>query len=148
MSAQTTKLLKRRLQECFFRNSNSPSSFFVALVVSAPTADTQTLGELTQITTGNGYSDGGVALTRDAVGFSVAEATGLITVTISNILFTASGGPIPPSGSNPGFAVVTGAGATPSNREVYAWFSLGTPTAIPSGQTLTASNSRLFLVDG
>ena len=48
-----------------FRGVTPPTNFYVALVTSAtaPTADTNTFSELTEIAAGNGYTTGGYSLT-------------------------------------------------------------------------------------
>jgi hypothetical protein len=53
------------------RGEALPTNFFIALVTAdnEPDAETNTLGQLTQIATGNGYTSGGVQLTKNPPDF-------------------------------------------------------------------------------
>lgn len=80
-----------------WRGATPPTNLYVALVTSAvaPTQDTNTLGELTQIAVGNGYATGGYQLARNATDFDVlteddVNDRGLIQ--IKDVVWTASGG--------------------------------------------------------
>ena len=59
--------------EWAFRGATRPTNFYVALCTSAvaPTVDTNTLSELTQIASGNGYTTNGISLTPGATDFDV-----------------------------------------------------------------------------
>jgi hypothetical protein len=54
-----------------FNAAALPTTFYAALVTSAgaPTADTNTLGELTEIAAGNGYTAGGISLSKNTTDF-------------------------------------------------------------------------------
>lgn len=54
-----------------FRNATEVTSLYAALVTSAvaPTVNTNTFSELTEIAAGNGYTAGGIALTRNSTDF-------------------------------------------------------------------------------
>lgn len=60
--------------------------FKVALTNTAPAATDTVLANITQIATGNGYSAGGTATT-----IAESETTGTVTVTGTQVVFTASG---------------------------------------------------------
>ena len=69
---------KWRMLGWVFVNQTEPTNFYIALVTSAtaPDQDINTLSELTQIATGNGYSDGGYSLTPGATDFDVHTEEG------------------------------------------------------------------------
>ncbi len=120
----------------------------MALVTSAvaPVADTNTLGELTQIAVGNGYTTGGYSLLRNATDFDVwteddTNDRGLIQ--IKDVVWTAAGGPIPATGSGARYAVLTDDNATVASREVYHYFDLVSDRSVSSGQTLTLQDCEL-----
>ncbi len=131
-----------------FRGVTPPTNLYVALVTSAvaPTADTDTLGTLTQIAVGNGYATGGYSLVRNATDFDVwteddTNDRGLIQV--KDVVWTASGGPIPASGSGARYAVLTADNATIASRLVYAYWDLVSDRTVSVGQTLTLQDCEL-----
>ena len=139
---------KFRALEDRFRGVAAPTNYYVALVVStvAPTADINTFGELTQIAVGNGYATGGYSLTPGATDFDVlteddTNDRGLIQ--IKDVVWTASGGPIPASGLGARYAVLTNADATVANREVLAYWDLVSDRTVSVGQTLTLQDCEL-----
>ena len=132
------------------RGVTPPTNLYVALVTSAvaPVADTNTLGELTQIAVGNGNTTGGYSLLRNATDFDVwteddVNDRGLIQ--IKDVVWTASGGPLPASGSGARYAVLTDDNVTIASREVYHYFDLVSDRSVSSGQTLTLQDCELRL---
>jgi hypothetical protein len=139
---------KYRALELVFRNGTEPTAFYVALVTSAaaPTADTNTLGQLTEIAAGNGYTSGGISVARDSTDFDVltendTDDRGLIQ--IKDLVWTASGGNLPGSGSGARYAVLTDDNGTVGSREVWAYFDLSSDRVVSSGQTLTLADLEL-----
>lgn len=135
------------LQE-FFRNPTEITNIYIALWTSAtaPTADSNTMADGTQIATGNGYTDGGFQLARNPTDFDVlteddTNDRGLIQV--KDVAWTASGGPIPASGNGARWAVMTTDEATVANRQIIAYFDLSSDRTVSSGQTLTLQNLEL-----
>ena len=65
-----TNRLKFNVLGWVFRAVAIPTNFYAALFTSAtaPTADTDTKGELTEIAAGNGYAAGGIQLSKNATG--------------------------------------------------------------------------------
>jgi len=122
-----------------FEGATAPTAFYLALVTSAttPSADANTLGDLTEITAGNGYVAGGKALTKGTTDFSVTEddTNDLAQVGIKDIVFQASGGAIPPSGDAARYAVLTDANSTVANRKVLMWLNLRADRTITVGET-------------
>jgi len=70
-------------------------TFKLALTNTAPSAANTILADITQLSTGGGYTGGaggGVALT----GLAISETGGTTTVSANQVVFTASGGSIGP----------------------------------------------------
>jgi len=125
-----------------WRAATMPTNFYVALMTSAttPTVDTDTKGQMTEIANGNGYTTGGISLTKNATDYDVyteddANDRGLVQ--IKDLVWTASGGPIPSSGNGARWAIHTDDNATQGNREIWQWWDLVADRSVSSGQTLT-----------
>jgi hypothetical protein len=135
----------------FNRSVSLPTSLYAALCTSTvtPTAAINTLGQLEEIAAGNGYTAGGVLLTPNNTNFPIVEddGNGKATITVANIVFTAtSGGPIPGSGLGAYYLVVTDDNATVSLRNVYFWVELpdvGSGLYVTATQSITISNQKI-----
>ena len=143
---------KYRLLGWVFRGDTEPTNYYVALVTSAtaPTADTNTLSDLTEIAAGNGYTTGGYQLTPGSSDFdmhSEDDTNDKALVQIKDVSWTASGGNLPSSGSGARYAVLTDDNATVGNREVLAYWDLGSDRTISDGQTLTLQDCELDLLE-
>src|SRR3989304_2358639 len=119
---------KARIYNGFFRNTSVPTNLNIALVTSAtaPTADTNTMADLTQIATGKGYTDGGYQLRRNNTALETLtedDTNDWALIQIKDVVWTASGGSIPASGNGARYAVLTDDNATVANREVITWRS-------------------------
>lgn len=130
------------------RGETPPTNLYLALITSAvaPSADINTLGELTQIAVGNGYADGGYQLTRNSTDFDVwteDDANDRAFIQLKDIVWSASGGPIPASGSGARYAVLTDDDGTIANREVYYYWDLASDRSISDGQDLTLQDCEL-----
>jgi hypothetical protein len=120
----------------------------VALVTSAtaPTQDINTLGELTEIAAGNGYTSGGFQLAKNSTDWDVwteddTNDRGLIQ--IKDITWSASGGSIPDTGNGARYAVLTDDNGTVGSREVYAYWDLSSDRSVSDGQDLTLQDCEL-----
>lgn len=143
---------KVRVMNGFFRATNIPTNLYVALVTSAtaPTADTNTFSDLTEIAAGNGYTAGGFQLNRNATDFdtlSEDDTNDRGDLQIKDVAWTASGGPIPSSGDGARYAILTDDDATQANREIIAFWDLSSDRTVSSGQTLTLQNLELRLTE-
>jgi len=131
------------------RQETMETNLYLALITNdvVPTVDTNTLGELTQIATGNGYTDGGYQLTPNSTDFDVwteDDVNDKGYLQLKDIVWTASGGSIPDSGTGAYYAVLTDDNVTVASREVYAWFELtGAPISVSNGQTLTLPDVQI-----
>lgn len=136
----------------YFQNydlsGNIPVNFYVALVTSAaaPIHSINTLNELTEITTGAGYTAGGFELTAvsgDFDNLTENDAGSAAYVQIKDVSWTAAGGSIPSAGDGARYAVLTDDNATLGSREIYAYWDLSSPRQVSDGQTLTLQDCEL-----
>jgi hypothetical protein len=117
----------------------------MALCTSAttPTADTNTLSEMTQIASGNGYTTNGIQLTPNATDFDVFtedDTNDRALIQIKDLVWTASGGNLPASGNGARWAVLTDDNATAGSRQIEDWFDLVSDRTVSDTQTLTLQN--------
>lgn len=136
---------KYRTLQGWFRNTSLPTNVYLFLATSAtaPTADINTKSELTEITAGNGYTANGMSLNRNATDFDVLtedDGNDRALVQLKDIVWTASGGPIPASGSGARYAILTDDNATPASRDVLNYFDLVSDRSVSDGQTFTLQN--------
>jgi hypothetical protein len=136
----------------WFRGVALPTNFFVALVTSAtaPTADINTKSELTEIASGNGYTTGGISLTKNTTDFDVLtedDALDKAILQIKNMVWTASGGNLPASGNGARYAILTDDNATQGSRLVLAYWDLVSDRTVSVGQTLTLVDLELDLAE-
>lgn len=136
----------------FFRGATPPATFYAALVTDAvaPTADTNTLGELTEIASGNGYTAGGIAVARNAVDFTSLnedDALNEAALIIKNLVWTAAGGSLPASASGARYMVLTTDEATLANRQIVAFFDLVSPRVVSDTQSLTIQSAEISLTE-
>ena len=141
---------KFRMLDWVFRATAAPTNFYVALVTSAvaPAADINTKSELTEIVNGQGYTTGGISLTKNATDFDVlteddTNDRGLIQ--IKDLVWTASGGPIPASGNGARYAVFTDDNVTQGSREIIGYWDLVSDRTVSDTQTLTLQDCELRL---
>lgn len=139
---------KMKLLDWALRQATPPTNLYLALVTSAtaPTADINTLGELTEIAAGNGYTSGGYQLNMNSTDFDTvteddANDRGLIQ--LKDITWSASGGSIPDTGNGARYAVLTDDNATVGSREVYYYWDLSSDRSVTDGQDLTLQNCEL-----
>lgn len=133
-----------------YRAVAAPTNLYVLLATSAatPTADTNLVSDLTQIATGNGYSDGGYQLTPGSTDFDVYtedDTNDYAFVQLKDVVWTASGGSIPASGNGARWAVLTTDEGTVANRQIEVAWDLSSDRTVSSGQTLTLQNAELRL---
>ena len=152
MAVGWTNKGKYLLMGYFFRAAALPAHIYVALCTSAntPTADTNTLSQLTEIAAGNGYTTGGYELHTDGTDvdyYNEDDALDLAEVKLKDIVWTASGGNIPSSGLGARWAVLTDYNATIGSRQVIAYWDLASDRTVSSGQTLTLQDCALRITE-
>jgi hypothetical protein len=148
MASGMTNRGKTLLFDYVFRGTALPATFHVALVTSAtaPTADTNTLSELTEIAAGNGYTSGGLSLSKNSTDFDTLtedDTNDKAILQVKDLVWTASGGAIPASGNGARYAVLTDYNATIGSRQVLAYWDLAADRTVSSGQPLTLQNCEL-----
>jgi hypothetical protein len=148
MASGVTNRGKALLFDYVFRGVALPTNFYVALATSAttPTADTNTLSELTEIAAGNGYTTGGYSLSKNTTDFDTLtedDTNDKAILKIKDVVWTASGGAIPASGNGARWAVLTDYNATVGSRQVMAWWDLTSDRTVSSGQPLTLQDCEL-----
>lgn len=97
------------------------------LTNSAPSASNTQKSDLTEISAGNGYSAGGIALTVSAS----AQSGGTYKLTITDAVLTAIGGSIGP------FRYVALYNDTATNDELIGWYDYGSSITLANGETFT-----------
>jgi len=129
-----------------FRAATAPTTFYLALATNAvaPTADTNTLSELTQVTGSFGYTTNGTAVARNATDFDTLtenDSNDRAELQLKDYTWTAAGGTI----ANIRYAVLTDDNATPGSRVILVYWDLGSLISLADGQSLTLQNLELRL---
>ena len=101
-------------------------TFKVALTNSAPTAGNAVLADITQITGANGYTTGGTATT-----ITTSEAAGTMTVSGTQVVFTASGGAM---GTFQYYVLYND---TAASDNLVAWWDHGSAVTLADGESFT-----------
>ncbi|MCL4867750.1 MAG: hypothetical protein KJ063_02180 [Anaerolineae bacterium] len=130
------------------RGVTIPTNFYVALFTSAvaPGPDLNTKSELTEVAAGNGYTAGGIQVTPGATDFDTwteDDGNDRALIQLRDLVWTASGGNLPGSGSGARYAVLTDDNATQGSRECYFYWDLGADRVVSDGQTLTLQDCEL-----
>lgn len=110
----------------------STHTFKAVFTNSAPLATNTVLADITQISTGNGYTAGaGGGLTLDTV--TLTEASGTAKVTIADEVFTASGGSVGPFR----YVGIYNDTATSPADALVCWYDYGSSITLADTETLT-----------
>lgn len=132
------------------RNVSPATAFYMALVKSTPTQDTNIMSDLTEIAAGNGYTSGGSSVARNATDFDVFtedDTNDWALIQIKDYVWTASGGTLPSDGVGATYAVITDDNGTVGSRDVYHYGSLGGARVVSSGQSLTIQNFEIRITE-
>lgn len=111
-----------------------------------PGPDTNTLGDLSEIAAGNGYTTGGFQLSRnitDFDGLTEDDSNDLGKLQIKDVAWTGTGGNIPASGDGARYAVITDDNATVANREVLGYWDLVADRTVSDTQPFTLIDLEL-----
>ncbi len=141
---------KYQIFSVYYRGATPPTYFYLALFTSAtaPTADTNTFSELTEITAGNGYVTGGYELDRNSTDFDVLtedDGNDRALIQLFDVTWSALGGSIPNGGSGARYACLTDDNATQASRLVEVYFDLVSDRSVTDGQDLTIQNAEIRL---
>lgn len=111
----------------------------VVLTNVAPVNTNTVLADITDLSTGNGYTAGGTAATIS----SSAQSGGTYKLVLADVVFTASGGQIGP------FRYVVLYNDTATNNELIGWWDYASSITLNDGETFTsdfdASNGVLTI---
>ena len=131
---------KYTLQQYTLQGATRPTNYYWHLVNSTPTPDTNTLGDLTEA---SNYT--ALAKTPNSTNFPVSEddTNDRGRIDPPDLVFTASGGTCTAT-----YAVLCDDNATPANRVVFSYHSLGGTRNVADGQTLTAADAFIDFDDG
>ena len=135
-----------------FHAEAMPTNFYVALVTDAvaPTVDINTLGELTEIAAGNGYTTGGYELTPGAGDFDVMTEDDTLDkalVQIKDLVWTAVAGPIPSAGDGARHAVLTDDNVVVASRQVIAAWDLEAARSCTATHSITLQDCELRAIE-
>ena len=143
MASGLTNRGKKLLQTYAFGSTSAPSTYYGLLCSDSttPTNQTNTISDLSEIPNGNGYTTGGVSITR-GTDFTITEddTNNLGKVVLKTLLWTASGGSLPASGNGARWLVLTD-DSTPKN--IIAWFDLVSNRSVSVGQSLSILASEI-----
>lgn len=131
---------EKLLLDSFYRATNTPTSFKLLLLTSAPNF---TMGDFDsiEIANGNGYTTGGQTVNRDSTDFDVwveDDANNDAEIIMKEFSWTASGGPIPSTGAG-----ATHCGLVDNSNNPIAWWELGYTVTLANGEALDVDNCGL-----
>jgi hypothetical protein len=110
----------------------SSDTFKVMLSNTTPNADTHTVrADVTELTTGGGYTSGGATTTVTGV----AESAGTSTIATSDVVFTASSGTIGPFR----YAILYDDTPTSPADPLIAWWDYGSAITLQDTETFTVN---------
>ena len=140
---------KKNVLDAVFKATSLPTNYYIHLVSDTPTADTNTLSDLTEVPQSNGYTP--TSLDKNATDFDTGatedDSSDYAYIRIKDITWTASGGAIPASGTGALYAVLTDDNATESSREVWGYWSLASARTVSDTQQLTLQDLELRLTE-
>ena len=132
------------------RQDSLPAQFFVYLATSATALnpDTEALSDISEIVRTNGYAPQAVnANTTDFFGLAQDDLNDYATVTMRDVTWNASGGPIPATGSVR-YAVFTTNEPNEADRQVIGYWDFVTGRSVANGEAFTIETMRLRLKSG
>ncbi len=134
----------------FFQNDTEQTNFYLAFSTAAhtPDKDDSTFAAVTEVATGNGYSTGGISLSRnttDWINLTQDDTNNRATIQLKNLSFTPSGGPFPNGVDGARWAHIITDEGTIASRQLIASLDLLIPIFVSDGQALTISSTTLRL---
>ncbi len=113
----------------------------IELTNTAPVATNTVIANIIDIAAGNGYSAGGSAIS----GTSFTQTSGTATLAASTLVFTASGGTIPSSGSPALFRYAVVYNSTAAGGPLIGWWDYGSSIVLNDTETFTVNDSAGIL---
>ena len=120
---------------------NTDSLYLILTNTSPNAADTvynhtaaqvQSTSNAAELTTGNGYTQGGAQAASNAY----SQSSGLATLTANSVVWTASGGSIGPFRYIVMYDITTG---TVTTRPLIGWWDYGSALTLTTGNTFTVT---------
>jgi len=150
MASLVTNRGKYLILQGVFRNAGLPTSFYMALAdqTTTPTVDHNAFSEHTEVPAGNGYTSGGIALARNATDWDVLtedDTNDRALVQAKDLVWTASGGNLPASGTGARWLDCLDDNVTIGSRQIFGSFDLVSNRTVSDGQTLTIQNPEFRL---
>ena len=150
MASLVTNRGKYLILQGVFRNMGLPASFYMALAdqTTTPTVDHNAFSEHTEVPAGNGYTSGGIALARNATDWDVLtedDTNDRALVQAKDLVWTASGGNLPASGTGARWLDCLDDNVTIGSRQIFGSFDLASNRTVSDGQTLTIQNAEFRL---
>jgi hypothetical protein len=131
----------------YFAGGTLQTNFYWALSTNTdpPTVDDNLISDVSEIAAGNGYSAGGQVKAANGTNFPFVEsdANDRTEADPPDIVWTASGGPIPASGGAARWLLLLTGAEAAGSRQLIAYFDLGSDRTISDGQSLTLQNPLL-----
>jgi hypothetical protein len=119
---------------------------FLLTPATAPTAGTDTIAAVTQVADGNGYSTGGYTIARNTTDwdtFTESDTGSRAFAQLKDVVWTASGGAIPGSGSGARYAALGNFTSTLASTEIWYYWDLSSERTVSDGQTITLQDAEV-----
>jgi hypothetical protein len=141
---------KRRFLEWPLNALALPTNFFAALFTAAnsPTATTSTRSSLTEVAAGNGYTAGGISLSKNATDFpsiTQDDTNNLAKILVRNLTWTASGGDLP--ADDVGARWMCLCSGTAGTDDIISYWDLGASRVVTNTQQLQVNAAEIDVVD-
>lgn len=151
--AGVTNRCKFLLLQLWARNVSPVTSvFYLALGTNntPPTIDANILSDCSEIAAGNGYTAGGLSVSRNSTDFDVItedDTNDRALVQLKDFVWTASAGPLPSAGNGARWAFGLTDEVTVASRQVWAFWDLVSDRVVSATQTLTLQNCEIRLTE-
>lgn len=132
------------------RGASLPTNYYIALLADSSVLgpDVAAMSDVVEITSGNGYSSGGQSIEPNGTDFDFLDAAlsgDEVNLRIKDIVWTATGGPIPNGGNDARYAVLTDDNATVADREIWYYWDLQESYGVSNTQSLTLVDTEITL---
>lgn len=137
--------------DSYLRGSGCPSAFTARLIAAcsvAPSASTNNLSDLIEITASNGYGASGCAIARNSTDWDTLTENDTLhcaSALLKDLAWVATGGDLPATTSCPArWLVLTDAVLTASPNVLFYW-DLSSNRRVSNSQTLTVADAATVL---
>jgi len=119
-----------------YHDLSTSAALKLMLTNTAPTSTMRTSTDITQISSGNGYSGGSLGGIPLPLSAPAIEVAGVLIVTANPVTLSASGGSIGPFR----YAVMYNASTANVTGPLMGWFDHGSALTIPDGSSFVVSS--------